>query len=137
MFLMLKTISCQSPRNEVVVTPSKFGEKFKNLHKTIVIRKPGVYDYKGVMHIWKGEGNCTVFGAKYPVMEIHADNVTVRNFGYKDATVGIVVSDKESGEARRSVVLENIEGLACREALELPRASQNVMIKDSIFRVTE
>lgn len=132
--LMLLTLSCQTEKNEgKVITPSKFGEKFKNLHQTIVIQKPGVYDYGGVMHIWKGGGYCSIIGAAYPVMEIHSDNVTVRNFGFKEAMSGIQVFDKENGEPRKSVYLENIEGRACYQALSLPSNSQNILVKDSLF----
>lgn len=118
-----------------MVTPSKFGEKFLNLHETIVIRKPGVYDYGKTMHIWKGGGYCSIIGATYPVMEIYADNVTIRNFGYKDAKAGIIIYDKEDGSARQNVRLENIEGRACHEALRIPGRSTNLLIKDSIFVV--
>jgi hypothetical protein len=117
------------------VTPSKFGEKFKNLHQTIVITKPGVYDYGKTMHIWQGGGYCSILGATYAVMEIHADNVTVRNFGYKDAKSGIVVFDKEDGSPRQNVTLENIEGRACHQSLKIPGRSINFKVSDSIFVV--
>lgn len=117
------------------MTPSKFGEKFKNLHQTIVIRKEGVYDYKGTMHIWKGGGYCSIIGAQHPVMEIHADNVTIKNFGFKEAKSGIVIFDKEDGSTRDNVKLENIEGRSCYETLRVPGRSKNLELRNSIFVV--
>jgi hypothetical protein len=131
-------MNCQTGQAETpspIVTPSKFGEKFKNLHRTIVITKPGVYDYEKTMHIWQGGGYCSILGASYPVMEIHADNVTIKNFGFKEAKSGIVVFDKEDGSPRENVTLENIEGRACHESLRIPGRSTNLRILDSIFLV--
>lgn len=121
-------------KEELVVTPTKFGDKVKNLHKTIVIEKAGEYDYEGTMHRWRGEGSCGFLGAEYPVMEIRADNVIVKNFGFKDGTAGIVITDKEGDSQRENVRIINSEGYSCTKALRLPANHKNILIENSIFR---
>lgn len=119
---------------ELVVTPTKFGDKVKNLHQTIVIEKAGEYDYAGTMHRWRGSGSCGFLGAEYPVMEIRADNVIVKNFGFKDATSGIVITDKEGDSPRENIRIINSEGYSCTKALRLPLNHKNIAIENSIFK---
>ena len=121
--------------SEQIITPSKFGAKVVNLHETITITKPGVYDYKGTMHIWKGDGGCHIFSDPLPSLTIDADNVTVKNFGVRSAKTGIYVTDKEDGRPRSGVKIENIEVRACYKALALPLSFNSFLIKDSIFEV--
>lgn len=125
--------ACQTTKSDdPVVTPSKFGEKFKNLHRTIVISKPGTYDYEGTMHIWKGEGGCSVWGAEHPAMEIRSSNVTVKNFGVKDAKAGIIIK-MDSQKVPENVTLQNLEVRSCLRPLGLPQESKNINIVDSLF----
>ncbi len=135
MLLQISSCSGGGVSTEPIVTPSKFGEKIKNLHQTIVITKPGVYDYEGTMHVWKGGGFCNVVGASYPVMEIRSNNVTVKNFGFKDAKTGIRVLDTKDGSARENVTIKNVEGYACYSSIEIPGRSKNLRVEESIFMV--
>lgn len=133
---MWSLASCQTTSTDTVemVSPSKFGEKFINLHNTIVINSPGVYDYKGVMHVWKGSKMCNIFGADATVMEINSDNVTVKNFGFKDAVAGIKINS-EDGIPRKNVTISNVDGHSCYSAIQLPKASINLRLEDSNFIV--
>jgi hypothetical protein len=107
----------------------KFGVKEKALHETIKITEPGEYDYEGVMHVWKGEGGCSFFSGSHPaVMEIYADDVTVKNFGFKGAIYGIRVM--ETGAVRKDIRLVNVEGEACFKGISLPDNISGLWLKD-------
>lgn len=94
-----------------------------------MITEPGVYDYEGTVHIWKGEGGCDFLSKNnVAIMEIQADNVVVKNFGFKGAIYGIRISD--FGEVRKNVTLENVEGDACFAGLSLPKNYSNLRLHD-------
>lgn len=124
---MLSPTGClKGEATEPVV--KKFAEKMATLHKTIVIKEAGVYDYGKVMHSWRGGGSCGFLGAHTPVLIVRASNVTVKNFGFRDAVSGIYV---EAGV--RNIRLDNIEGHACGRGLFLPPSiegfwAENVML---------
>jgi hypothetical protein len=65
-------------------------------------------------------------------MEIRSNNVTIKNFGVKDAKTGIVIAEGEDRIAE-TITLENLEVHSCLRALEIPERSQNLRIVDSIL----
>lgn len=136
-FLVLASCASKEPvKVDPVMEPSKFDSKTVFLNKSIVITKPGVYDYKGVVHIWKGGGYCNLFGESYPAMVIKSGDVTVKNFGLKDGVGGVVVQDSMDGDkVREGVTLDNLDVRACYKAITLPERMKNVNIINSIFMV--
>lgn len=80
------------------------------------------------MHVWKGKGGCGFFDDTPAVMEIHADDVTVKNFGFKGAVHGISIVDE--GLVRKNIRLENVEGISCFRAFSLPNNFSGLWLKD-------
>lgn len=107
----------------------KFTAKKANLHKTITISKPGVYDYEGVMHTWKGEDPCDYFGDPSPALWVKASNVTVKNFGFIGSGYGIRVRGPD-GDILENVRIENVEGYSCFKGLDLADSVKGLSLKD-------
>lgn len=80
------------------------------------------------MHIWKGEGGCDLFSPKPAVMEIYSDDVTVKNFGFKNGVYGIRVRDED--RTFKNIRLENIEGRSCFAPLSLPESVEGLSLID-------
>lgn len=97
-----------------------------------MIDKPGVYDFEGVTHVWKGEG-CDSWMKPVAIMQIEADNVTVRNFGFRDAMYGIRIYD--GGAVRENIRLENVEGYACFQGLALPKNISGIHLEGVSYGV--
>jgi hypothetical protein len=107
----------------------KFVNKEKTVHETIKITKSGEYDFQGVTHVWKGDGGCGFFAGSAPaILEIYADDVTVKNFGFRGAIYGVRIVDL--GVPRRDIRLENIEGEACFKGLSLPDSVSGLWLKN-------
>jgi hypothetical protein len=108
----------------------------KNVSQPIIIDRPGVYDFKRVLHRWRGAGSCDQGEGQPYILLITANNVTVKNFYYQGAPDGVHVRchdnrDGCKGEIR-NIVLENMRGHACEDALTVRRA-RNVHIKGGLF----
>lgn len=106
---------------------------------TILIDEPGVYDFEGVLHEWTGSGDCIQQENQPYVLRIAASDVTVRNFAYRNAPDGIHIGTSSDGQGHSSgspisnIVLENITGWACEDAMTIQKGVQDVTIRDSLF----
>lgn len=124
-------------RNDQVTVPTFASTK--NISKTIVITQAGVYDYQNVLHVWNGPGACNQQENQPYILRIAASNVTVKNFAYKNAPDGIHIGTANDGQGYNSgdsitnIVLDNVVGWACEDALTTQYGVQNVLIKNSLF----
>lgn len=99
--------------------PSPEFYKSKSVRSTIVISQPGVYNYKNVLHKWRGSGKCNQDERQPPIMLIKSSDVTIKNFAYKDAPDGLHVYGSSKSRPIRNIKLENVVGWACEDALTL------------------
>jgi len=97
--------------------------KEKSVTKTIVISKPGTYDFEGVMHVWKGGGSCIQKENQPHILRITASNVTVKNFYWRGAPDGVHVHCESGGQGNgckttlRNIKLVNFRGHACEDLM--------------------
>ena len=124
----------------------------RNVTETIVIKKPGTYDFKNVLHIWKGQNwNCGADKENGPqILRVEASNVTIRNFAYVGdgktrgskglgdpihiATCGKGQGNLCSGSVR-NVVLDGIYGHACEDMITIGTPnSENITIQNSVLK---
>jgi hypothetical protein len=124
----------------------------KNVGSTIVINKPGVYDFKNVLHIWKGRNwDCNAERENGPqILRVEASNVTVKNFAYvgDGKTHGsnglgdpIHIATCGSGQGNlcpqpgpSKVVLDGIYGHACEDLLTIGTpGTRDITVQNSTF----
>ena len=122
-----------------------------NVTSTIVINKPGVYDFKNVLHIWKGQNwGCSAVENGPQMLRIEVSNVVVKNFafvadGKSFGSVGIGdpihVATCGRGQGNlctgiiTNVVLDGINGHACEDLLTMGTPGvNNVTVQNSILR---
>ena len=122
-----------------------------NVTNTIVINKPGVYDFKNVLHIWKGQNwGCSAVENGPQMLRIEVSNVVVKNFafvadGKSFGSVGIGdpihVATCGRGQGNlctgiiTNVVLDGINGHACEDLLTMGTPGvNNVTVQNSILR---
>jgi hypothetical protein len=122
----------------------------KNVTSTIVITKPGVYDFKNVLHIWKGRNwPCTADKENGPqILRIESSDVTVKNFAYigdgsthGSAGLGDPIHVASCGDGQGNlcsrkgptkVVLDRIYGHACEDMITIGTpGTRNVTIQNS------
>jgi hypothetical protein len=128
---------------------SRFNGK-KDVTKTIVIDKAGVYDFENVLHIWKGKNwNCLAGKENGPqILRIEASNVTVKNFAYigdgkthgsKGLGDPVHVASCGDGQgnlckekAPSKVVLDGVYGHACEDMITIGTpGTRDVTIQNS------
>ncbi len=143
------SVSAQAQNMSDLFKLSRF-KGTKNVSNTIVITKPGVYDFKNVLHIWKGRNwNCTAGKENGPqILRIESSNVTVKNFAYVGdgkthnsnglgdpihiASCGSGQGNKCSRKGPSKVVLERIYGHACEDMITVGTpGSRNITIQKS------
>ena len=111
----------------------------KQVSDTIVIDTPGVHDFGNVLHEWNGSGSCNQTENQPYVLRIAASNVTLKNFAYRNAPDGIHIGTAndgqgyDSGQKLTNIVLENVTGWACEDALTVQYGVEDVLIRDSHF----
>ncbi len=111
----------------------------KNFNKRMIITKSGVYNFHGTLFYWNGKGKCGQPENQPYIMRISASNVTVQNFGYKNAPDGIHIGSADDGQGYRygnkitGTVLDTVEGWACEDAMTTQYGVQDVLIKNSNF----
>jgi hypothetical protein len=112
----------------------------ESIRTTIVLRTPGVYDFGNVMHVWAGTGRCIQLENQPPILHIASSNVTVRNFGYRNAPDGIHIGaavgmgQGYNNQARvENVVLDHVYGYACEDALTTQYNTWRITIENSWF----
>jgi len=123
-----------------------------NVTSTIVITKPGVYDYKNVLHIWKGQNwNCGGDLENGPQMlRIEVSNVVIKNFafvgdgksfGSKGLGDPIHVTTCARGQGNEcagsihNVTLDGINGHACEDMITIGTpGGTNITVQNSILR---
>ena len=77
-------------------------KKKKNVYQTIVINKPGTYDFKGVLHVWKGkDGQCKQKENRSQILRIEASNVRIKNFFYRGDGKGCLLYTSPSPRDNR------------------------------------
>ena len=109
----------------------------KKVSSTIIIDTPGVHDFGNVLHEWDGPGSCNQTENQPYVLRIAASNVTLRNFAYRNAPDGIHIGTSSDGqgysegETLTNIVLENVTGWACEDALTTQYGVRDVTIRDS------
>ncbi len=124
----------------------------KDVTSTIVITKSGVYDFKNVLHIWKGKNwSCTGDKENGPqILRVEASNVTILNFAYvgDGSTYGskglgdpIHIASCGTGQgnkcskAVKNVVLDGIYGHACEDMITIGTpGSDNITIQNSTLK---
>jgi len=121
-----------------------------DVKNTIVIKKPGTYDFKGVLHVWKGTNwNCTADRENGPqILRIESDDVIVKNFHYvgDGKTKGsrglgdpIHITSCGSGQGNQCsqrapvrVTLDGIVGHACEDMITIGTpGGSDITIKNS------
>jgi len=126
-----------------------------NVTQTIVLRNAGTYDYKGKIHVWKGQSwNCNGERENGPqILRVEGDNIIVKNFkfvgdgktmgsrGLGDpihvTTCGNGQGNQCSRKGPRNVILDGIQGHACEDMITIgsPGAS-NITVQNSVLRAT-
>ena len=140
-FIALILISCNGKSDNAPKMNDYFkGLKTKIVKDTIVLDSPGVYDFKKVVHIWRGVGKCIQKENQPSILRIEGDNITVKNFYFKGDSgdpIHISTCGKNQGEectrrGPKNVTLDNIIGHACEDLITIgtPGAS-NITIKNS------
>jgi len=144
------------PALSVVAAPKEpIHNGTKNVSSTIVISKPGTYDFKGVLHIWKGKSwGCTSEKENGPqILRIEANDVIVKNFYYVGdgkthgsnglgdpihvATCGTGQGNQCPSGGPKRVTLDNIFGHACEDLLTIGTPGiDNITIQNSYFKAT-
>jgi hypothetical protein len=155
--LLILLAACRGGSNneDTSVPPEPPYNGTKNVSSTIVINKPGVYDFKSVLHIWKGQNwNCNGERENGPqILRIEASNVTVKNFHYVGdgkthgsnglgdpihiATCGSGQGNlcKQPGPSK--VVLDGIVGHACEDLLTIGTpGTKDITVQNSYFKGT-
>jgi len=140
--LFLLTILLLSPKvfaaDERRSSPDDFHQK-KNVTSTIVLSKPGTYDFGNVLHVWKGKGSCNQKENQPYILRIAASDVTIKNFAYMNAPDGIHIGTANDGQGHSSgspisnITLQNVTGWACEDALTTQYGVKDVKIIDSKF----
>jgi hypothetical protein len=112
----------------------------ERVSSTIVLRAPGVYDFANVMHRWSGSGRCIQLENQPPILHIAGSNITVRNFAYINAPDGIHIGAAVgAGQGYNpqprieNIVLDNVSGYACEDALTTQHNTWNISILNSWF----
>jgi hypothetical protein len=99
--------------------------KRKVLKRTIVISKPGVYDFKNLVHVAKFSSKCDQTEGRKPMLHVKSGGVTIRNWiGVGTGHDGIHVhSGSGQGWKSRSVLkgvrFERCWQQACEDALTI------------------
>ena len=128
------------PAAPLLGTPQPRTVRDESIRTTIVLRTPGVYDFANVMHVWAGSGRCIQLENQPPILHIASSNVTVRNFGYRNAPDGIHIGaavgmgQGYNDQARvENVVLDHVYGYACEDALTTQYNTWRITIENSWF----
>lgn len=106
--------------------------KRKVLKKTIFITKPGVYDFKNVVHVAKFSSECDQTEGRKPMLHIKSGGVTIRNWiGVGTGHDGIHVhSGKGQGWKSRNLLkgvkFERCWQQACEDALTIGFKTRDV-----------
>jgi|GEM_PF-1255450 len=100
--------------------------RVRQIDHTIVIDRPGTYNFLNEMVEWKGAGVCDGRSQGMPAIKVIASNVVIRNLGVRNAPGGIEVSGV-------NVRLENVTAYACLHALKVTKSASRVMISNSRF----
>jgi hypothetical protein len=142
--LLVSLLSCEendSPK-EKNLDEYFSGLPSKEVRETIVISKPGVYDFDKVVHVWKGKGSCNQQENQPQILRVEADNVTVKNFYFKGSsgdpvhltTCGDGQGNKCSRKGPRNVVIDNMMGHACEDLMTIGSpGAENITIQNSTF----
>ena len=99
--------------------------KVKVVKRTIVISKPGVYDFKNVVHVAKFSSKCDQSEGRPPLLHVRSGGVTVRNWiGAGTGHDGIHVHSGrgqgwKSRDLVRRVKFERCWQRACEDALTI------------------
>lgn len=119
-----------------------------DVFETIVINKPGVYDFKNVLHVWKGQSwPCTGDLEHGPqILRVEASNVTIKNFAYlgdgktrNSHGLGdpIHIATCARGQGNKcdpgpdSVTIDSMYGHACEDLLTTGRGVTHLTVKNS------
>eukprot|EP01098_Paradermamoeba_levis_P003664 TRINITY_DN1644_c0_g1_i3.p1 TRINITY_DN1644_c0_g1~~TRINITY_DN1644_c0_g1_i3.p1 ORF type:complete len:371 (+),score=70.34 TRINITY_DN1644_c0_g1_i3:122-1234(+) len=130
--------------------PSFEDDEPQDVEETIVISKPGTYDYSGILHLWKGtDGGCEQKENGPQILRVEADNVVVKNFHFRgDGNAGtkglgdpihVTTCDKGQGyscprKGPKNVVLDGIIGHACEDMITVGTpGADRITIKNSIL----
>jgi len=111
-----------------------------NFKKRMIITKGGTYDFKNTLFYWNGPGTCGAPENQPYIMRISASNVTVKNFGYKNAPDGIHIGTADDGQGYRygdkitNIHLDNIKGWACEAGMHTQMGATDILISNSVFR---
>ncbi len=125
------------PRNDAVPDPV-FADEVE-ISSTIVIDEPGVYDFDNVLHVWTGSGSCNQTENQPYILRIAASDVTLKNFAYRNAPDGIHIGTANDGQGHSygnsidNIVLDNVTGWACEDALTTQYGVEHITIRDSTF----
>jgi len=122
--------------------PKPKTKRRKSIRNTIYIREPGIYDFKNVLHIWKGKKwpHDKEYGP--PALHILVSNVTIKNFAVSGAPDGVHVGSLPWSGANavrkhslvENVRFQNLQVTRIREdALTCQKNTRNVRIEDSHF----
>ncbi len=122
----------------------------KEVKNTIVITKPGTYDFKNVLHIWNGRNHdCDAGKENGPqILRIEASNVIIKNFAYVGdgkthgssglgdpihiASCGRGQGNTCGSNGPKNVTLDRIYGHACEDMITIGTpGTKNVAIQNS------
>ncbi len=123
----------------------------KDVTATIVINKSGTYDFKSVLHVWKGKNwGCNQNENGPQLLRVEASNVVVKNFYYAadgrshgSNGVGDPIHIASCGKGQgnlcsgsvKNVTLDNIYGHACEDMITIGTpGNDNITIQNSVLR---
>jgi hypothetical protein len=142
----------RKPEQQTPKPPESATEE-KIVTRTIVITKAGTYDFRKILHIWRGDSwSCNGQRENGPqILRIEADNVVVKNFhfigdgktkgshGLGDP-VHIATCGKGQGnlcprQGPRNVVIDGLKGHACEDLITIGTpGARDITIKNSYLR---
>ena len=122
--------------------PAPIFQGTKSVRKTIEIREAGTYDFKNVLHEWKGEkwGRDREYGS--PVLQVFVSDVTVKNFAYAGSPDGVHVGAlawSSENAVREADTVENVRFIGLQaidireDAVTLQMGTQNVSLENCQF----
>ena len=114
----------------------------RSVRRTIEIRKPGTYDFKKILHEWKGIpwGRDREYGP--PILQVFVSNVTIKNFAFAGSPDGVHVGALRwtaENAVREAKTVENVRFIGLQaidireDAMTLQMGTRKVSLQDCQF----
>jgi hypothetical protein len=120
---------CDAPPPERAPDPNTEPPEFTRtrlISRTIVIDRPGTFDFGSELLKWSGREECKPQRNPIPILEVRSSNVVIKNLAYQGSPGGVVVSGI-------NVKFENVTGWSCGQAFTTSGGADRISLKDSRF----